>query len=347
MATSACLASSCATRTSSAASSRRPALFEAPAGAAEIDGQRDQPRLRAVVEVALDLPAVARRRGHGEVTLLGEALGGLLELASRGPKEAAHDRFVNREYAADDPGRQEEEQQPAAGDPDPFDRGVELVAVPKDVPAVLWRDGEIPDRRRDGPERDRPADHRDEEEHEPEGEEQHQVEDFAPGAEVDQRLQPVAPLGPVVGPLRPIRDGLREEEAGMEPFDSRADAREHERAHEQRDPEQEERAHADHEQGQEHGEPDDPRREADQGVRGLLPRPEAEGLGEEAVERSLRPLYARATRGTMALPGVLLLVRALPREGGARAGARRRSGRRTRCRSGSRSSRCRPSSTRG
>ena len=72
----------------------RPALLEAPAGSAEVDGQRDQPRLRAVVEVALDLPPVARGGRDGEIALLGEPLRRLLELAAGRAEEAAHDRLV-------------------------------------------------------------------------------------------------------------------------------------------------------------------------------------------------------------------------------------------------------------
>ena len=65
---------------------------------------------------------------------------------------------------------------------DPLEGVVELVARPEEVPAIVGRDGEVPDRGGEEGDRDRPADHGDEEEHEPEGEEQHQVEDFAPGA---------------------------------------------------------------------------------------------------------------------------------------------------------------------
>ena len=55
-------------------------FLQAPASPAEVDGQRDEPRLRAVVEVTLDLPAVARCGGDREVTLRRKPLRRLLEL---------------------------------------------------------------------------------------------------------------------------------------------------------------------------------------------------------------------------------------------------------------------------
>ena len=56
----------------------------------------------------------------------------------------------------------------AAERQDPLEGVVELVARPEEVPAVVLRDGEVPDRGGDEADRDRPADHGDDEEHEPE-----------------------------------------------------------------------------------------------------------------------------------------------------------------------------------
>ena len=110
------------------------AVLEPVSRAVEVDGEGDEPRLSAVVEVALDRAPVARGGRDGLVALGSGLLGRALELAARRADEAAHQRDVRPHAAADEPGREQCGGDASDDDERPFPRRVELDCPPRGSP---------------------------------------------------------------------------------------------------------------------------------------------------------------------------------------------------------------------
>jgi len=260
----------------------RAAILEPASRAAEVDRQRDQAGLGAVVKVALDLAPVTGGRRHGEIALRGARGRGALELPMGGAEERPHEEDVEGRERADDPRREEDEQEAAADEDEPLPGLVDHRS--EHVAAILGRDREVPRGRGHGSQRDRPEhDGRDEENQTHREGEHEQVHERPPGGEVDEWLEETS-KGPCVGHHgRRLGNADAEQRAGHLALHSARGPRQPERRREERQADDEDdQAQARGYERQEDAEPGDAERERDQRIAGLLPGAEAKRRGEEA-----------------------------------------------------------------
>ena len=278
-----------AERTSAAAP---PAVGPARAspGPAEIDGERHEPRLSAVVEVALDLPRLPADGRDGMVALLGDR--GALELAARRPEQRPQQRDVEPDQRPHDPRRHEQEREARRDRHDVVPGVVADVLSAPEVRPVRLRLERHPDRRGDPRERGSPERDRDRELDDPEREQEQQVESRAPAISADEAASQEAPHRRLVAPGRLRRrldlDAERDPRPGA--LDPGTCAGEPEREHEQRQPDERDRQRgARRQQGDEDGEPEGAEAERRDCPGLLAPGPRSEGLGQEGHAPTVRP----------------------------------------------------------
>jgi len=245
---------------------------------AEVERERDEPSLDAVVEVALEAAPLLLLRPNDR----GAAL---LELAHTltgpGREEDAGEERLRLRQRGSDPRCRHEEQQPRGEHHGHLDPAVDPVLVPPLGQPGVGK-APPPGRVRDGPEHCRPEDERHEREREPDDREHREPADVLPGLHVARQREDPPPEARLAPGAVALLERRLAQERDAPPLEPRDPARGERSGGEDRDPdERDHEREPDRHPGDEDDEGGDRHEPTGKEVQRLAPRREAEGAEDD------------------------------------------------------------------